>query len=230
MEYAQARMQARHGARPDEAVWQRLGGQSGFAAYLAAARASSTSLAGWLAGIGEGAGPHDIELALRLRWREAVQETARWLPAEWANAVRWSALLVDLPARAWFAGGGEPPLWAERDPALAACLAAPEPPSPVTLDAWRAAWRKRWPAGDEDARCLAAIAAGVAAHLARFAELPAAAANDSRRALARDALRWFRRYAQSPAAAFAYLLLLALDLERLRGELLLRVLRREVAP
>lgn len=228
MEYAQARMQARHGARPDEAAWQRLGGQSGFAAYLAAARASS--LAGWLAGIGDDAGPHEIELALRLRWREAVQETARWLPAEWADAVRWCALLVDLPARSWLAGGGEPPAWAERDPVLAACLGAPESLLPATLAAWQSAWRQRWPTGGEDARRLGAIAAGVAAHLARFAELPPAAAGDARRALARDARHWFRRHAQSPAAAFAYLLLLALDLERLRGELLLRALGREEAP
>lgn len=228
MEYAQARMQARHGTRPDEAAWQRLGGQAGFAAYLAAARA--TSLAGWLAGIGDDAGPHEIELALRLRWREAVHETARWLPAEWADAMRWCALLVDLPARAWLAGGGEPPAWAERDPALAVCVAGREGLSPATLATWQAAWCQRWPTGGEDARCLSALAAGVAAHLVRFAELPAAAAGDARHMLARDARHWFRRYAQSPAAAFAYLLLLALDLERLRGELLLRALGREEAP
>ncbi|MBI2305858.1 MAG: hypothetical protein HYU78_01015 [Rhodocyclales bacterium] len=230
MEYAQARMQARHGARPDEAVWQRLGGQAGFDAYLAAARA--TSLAGWLAGIGERAGPHEIELALRLRWREAVHEVARWMPAEWAGAVRWTALLIDLPARAWLAGGGTAPAWVEKDPALAACLAERARLSPATLETWLAAWRRRWPAADgdeaadEDARLLAGFAAGVDAHMRRFAELPAAAAAESRRALARDAVRWFRRGAQSPAAAFAYLLLLALDLERLRAELVTRAVRR----
>lgn len=228
MEYAQARMQARHGARPDEAVWQRLGGQAGFAAYLAAARA--TSLAGWLAGIGERAGPHDIELALRLRWREAVQEVARWVPAEWAGAVRWTAGLVDLPAFAFLAAGAAPPAWMERDPVLAVCVNEPGRRSPATVDGWLAAWRRSWPPAEEEARRLAGIALGVQAHLRRFAELPVAAAADARRALARHAARWFRRYAQSPAAAFAYLLLQALDLERLRGELLLRALPRGAAP
>lgn len=235
MEYAQARMQARHGARPDEAVWQRLLGQDTLDAYLAAARA--TALAAWLAGIGERAGPHEIELALRLRWREAVLEVARWVPAEWANAVRWTVHLVDLPARAWLAGGAQAPAWMAKDPALAVGPGEPGSPAgrpattlpPASLDAWLAAWRQSWPE-DDDARLLARIAAGVEAHRRRFAELPVAAAAEARRQLARDAAHWFRRGSLSPAAAFAYLLLQALDLERLRADLVVRAVREGAAP
>lgn len=251
-EYAQARMQARHGARPDEALWQRLGGQSGLAAYLAAARA--TSLAGWVSGIGERADSHEIELALRQRWREAVAELARWMPREWQAAVRWSAGLVDLPARAWlsspspgFSGidpaapdglsmaGGEPWRWMAKEAALAAA-GAPPSGQRSSLDAWQQDWRRRWPDGAEErgdeaggSEALRRLAAAVAAHLAAFPQLPPAGAWEARRALGHEAARCFRRHACAPAAAFAWLLLLALDLERLRAELVLRALGMEAA-
>ena len=221
MEYAQARLQARYGARPDEALWQRLAGQGDLGGYLAAARA--TSLAGWLSGIGERADSHAVELALRKRWREAVGELARWLPAEWRAAVAWSAQLIDLPALAWLAGGEAPLAWMEKDPVLAA---EPAGRRPNSRESWLAGWRQRWPDGAEG-EALAGLGAVVEAHLAAFAQLPPAAAVEARRALADEARRRFRRGAGHPVAAFAWLLLLALDLERLRGELVLRALAVE---
>ena len=232
MEYAQARMQARHGARPDEALWQRLGGQASLDGYLAAARA--TPLAGWLAGIGDRADCHDIELALRQRWREAVVELARWMPREWQPAVRCCAALVDLPALSWLAAGGQPQRWMEKDPALVAALAGrPDVgrTGPAARAAWLADWQRCWPAGaGDEGEALARLAAAVEAHLDAFPQLPVAAAAEARRALARDAARRFRRLALRPVAAFAWLLLLALDLERLRAELVLRALAAEPTP
>lgn len=229
MEYAQARMQARHGARPDEALWQRLGGQASLDGYLAAARA--TPLACWLVGIGDRADTHEIELALRQRWRDTVAELARWMPHEWQAAVRWSAGLIDLPALAWLAAGDAPLRWMEKDAVLAAYLAAPAEMAPVGRAAWLEAWRQRWPtAAGEDAEALERLAADVEAHLARFSQLPPAAAPDARRALGRNAARWFRRLSFRPAVAFVYLLRVALDLERLRADLVLRALKGEAAP
>lgn len=223
MDYAQARMQARYGARPDEAQWQRLGGQPTLDDYLAAARA--TPLACWLAGIGAQADSHRIELALRQHWREAVAELAGWLPGEWRAAVLWCAGAIDLPALAWLAAGEPPLAWMDRDPALTSR------PFPGGQQDLLAGWHQYWPAvSDDDGAALRRLAASVEAHLERFRQLPPAAAWDARRALASEAARHFRRAAGTPAAAFAWLLLQALDLERLRADLVLRALAWERLP
>lgn len=229
MEYAQARMQSRYGARADEALWLRLGGQTSLDGYLGAAR--TTPLARWLRGIGDGADFHGIEPALRQCWRETVAELARWMPREWQPAVRWCATLIDLPAMAWLAAGGEPPRWMEKDPVLVALRADGLPTGRAE---WRAAWRQCWPAnasGDGgDGEALEGLAAAVEAHLVRFARLSAAEAPAARRELGGEAAHWFRRLSFRPPAAFVYLLLVALELERLRAELVLRAFNAEAAP
>ncbi|MBD5805247.1 hypothetical protein AZOA_46970 [Azoarcus sp. Aa7] len=188
-------MQGRYGARADEALWLRLGGQAGLDGYLAAARA--TPLARWLSGIGDGADTHGIELALRQCWRETVGELARWMPREWQPAVRWCATLIDLPALAWLAAGAVPQRWMEKDPVLAA---VPANRLPTGRAAWRAAWRERWPAAaGEDGEALERLAAAVEAHLVRFARLPAADAPAARHALGSEAARWFRRLSFRPS-------------------------------
>lgn len=219
MDYAQARMQARHGARPDEAAWRRLGEQRDFSGYLAAAR--SGPLAAWLAGIDETAGPHRIERCLRERWRASVAELAGWLPAEWRPAVEFAATLVDLPAAAHLAHGGDAPSWLAHDPGNAAGAAWRD------RGEWLAAWQSRWPDDrEEEAAALRSLAARVEAHLARFADSDAAPARELRQAFAEEIRRSFRREAGTPAAAFAWLILQALELERLRAELVGRALRR----
>ncbi|MCC4115965.1 hypothetical protein LLG90_11455 [Aromatoleum toluclasticum] len=221
MEYAQARMQARYGERADEALWRRLGGQASLAAYLAAARA--TPLNRWLGGIGERANTHVIEQALRERWRETVMELARWMPLEWQPAVQRCAQLVDLPALAWLAAGRAPWAWMERDAVLAHGLVRG---SSASRAAWHADWRRCWPAG-ADADELERLAGRVEAHLVSFARAAPAEAPAARRALGGEAARGFRRLAFRPPAAFAYLLLRALELERLRGELAVRAMQWE---
>lgn len=227
MEYAQARMQARHGDRPDEAVWRQLDSYRGFAEYLTALR--STGLAAWVTGIDVADGPHAIERTLRRHWRAACAELARWLPPEWRAATGWTAALIDLPARAHLAQGGAAPDWMAQDAGLAA--AAPADPATRDRHAWLAAWRARWPTNDaEQARQLQRLTARVEDHLAQLAAGDPATAGEARRALGREVTHLFRACAGQPAAAFAYLLLQALDLEHLRAELLGRALQRRHAP
>lgn len=224
MEYAQARLQARYGAHPVETQWRQLGAHRDIAAYLAAAR--TMPFADWLAGIDDSAGPHEIERALRRHWRRCVAEVAHWLPAEWGPATRWVASLIDLPALAHRERGGPLPKGVEIDPELA-CLAGGK----ANLDQWQEHWMHLWPQ-DREAECLdlRQLSVRLRHHLADFAQNDAQAAWEARRALRNRVVLAFRRAALRPVAGLLFLLLLALDLERLRAELMLRTLRRRCLP
>lgn len=91
------------------------------------------------------------------------------------------------------------------------------------LRAWQAQWQQRWPRCSEEQRsALQLLARTVQSHVAAFANLPTEASAASRDRLADRARRQLHDAAGQPAALFAYLLLVALDLERLRGEFALR--------
>lgn len=224
MEYAQARLQARYGTHPVEAQWRQLGVHRDFAAYLAAARAMP--FANWLVGIEDSAGPHEIEQALRRLWRNAAAEVARWLPAEWGPAAHWVATLIDLPAFAHRERGGALPKGAELDNRLAAMAGGK-----TNLEQWQAQWVRLWPQDRETARLeLAQLGDLLREHLADFAQRDPGAAWEVRRALRTRTVFAFRRAALQPVAGLLFLLLLALDLERLRADLMLRALRRRRLP
>lgn len=93
----------------------------------------------------------------------------------------------------------------------------------AALRAWDSEWRARWPECDGEARLgLERLVARVATHLARFGALAVEDAPVARQKLAADVAALMRRSAAQPAALFAYLALVALDLERLRGEIVVR--------
>lgn len=118
-------------------------------------------------------------------------------------------------------------------PLVAAALAKAAPagrtrrrvldPVHPTLAAWQQQWRQRWPAcPGEHRQTLERLALTVRTHLAAFATLPLDATDAARERLAQRIRRQLHDAAAQPAALFAYLLLVALDLERLRGEFALR--------
>jgi hypothetical protein len=93
----------------------------------------------------------------------------------------------------------------------------------VARTTWLDEWRRRWPdRTGEDALALEALARLFNRHLPRFAELGAEEAWALRLDLETQVATRFRRHALTPVAAFAYLALVALDLERLRGHLVVR--------
>src|SRR3974377_977288 len=120
MEYAQARIQARFGARPGYADWQHLQGVAELGAFLEAAH--RTSLSRWIAGLDEQTGRAWFEISLRARLREAIRETASWMPSRWHEPMLQVAQLVDLPALAYLARGGAAFSWMSEDPVLRAYL------------------------------------------------------------------------------------------------------------
>jgi hypothetical protein len=240
LDYAHARLSARYGQRANEAAWRRIEHLRELPALLDAAR--NSALGAWLAGIGPAATPHEIERVLRMHWRAEVAEIAAWMPAAWQGAVRWCAVAIDLPLVLHLARGEAMPAWAaddstygdfagreaaDRGAAPAAGRFAPLRPAwtdpPGLGGAWRAEWERRLPKGAlADGTLLAELVRVLQRHLAAFRDPALRDGWPLRRALEARLVLLFRRAILDPAAAFVFVALCALDLERLRGELVRR--------
>lgn len=248
--YAQARLQAQHGVRPNDAAWSAMEATVALGQFVANAR--TTTLASHLEFFAPTVSAHDAEQALRSAWRRRVFEAARWVPQKWQAAVQWFATATELPVLVHLERGGQLPAWLYTDPlwrvALnteptplsqnlstlarlafeqpieSASIAAPT--SPATIDAWTREWRRRWPSEDAEMRgALEELIVQVRTHVAL---MRAAESSMQGRALRQDMraqlVRRLHMQAQTAAAVFASLLLLALDLERLREGLVRRML------
>src|SRR5512144_2342732 len=235
LEYAQARLAARYGERPDELAWRRIEHLRELPALLDAARL--TAFGRWLGGIDSASTPHEIDRALRERFRALVAEIASWMPPEWQPSVSWCALVVDLPAIQHLARGGAAPSWMRDDEALRALadLAAAGPGAGGALapfapawseptrvaGLWRAEFRRRLPEPYEGS-LIAELGRVLHDHLAAFHDPAVRDGWPLRRALQARLVLVFRRATLDPAAAFVFLAIAALDLERLRAELVRR--------
>lgn len=194
--YAQARLQARHGRRPDDATWQLLAASRSAAQAIAQARAGP--LGDWLQGLDERADAHAIERHLNRRWQQRVDAVARWLPAPWRAALQQFGRL----------------------PLLAA--AGESGDADALLAAWQADWQRSLPAAARALRQVLPLPAQQL--LPRLAGQRGGRAAASAAATQQRLQRLARRHAGSAVAAFAHLALQALELERLRGELVVRAL------
>lgn len=116
LELAHARIWARHGQRPDDALWRRIETTRDLSALLELARGSS--LASWVAGVAPTADVPAIEAALRRHWGERVTEVASWMPQRWQRALLWCGVLVDLPSLQHLARGGAAQPWMSDDARL----------------------------------------------------------------------------------------------------------------
>jgi hypothetical protein len=93
----------------------------------------------------------------------------------------------------------------------------------LALEVWLDEWRDRWPDRDsDDAAALEELASLVLGHLPRFLEGGPEEAWTARRSLETQIAARFRRHAFTPVAAFAYAALVALDIEKLRAQLVTR--------
>jgi len=234
--YAQARAQARLGERLAPVSWQLLEANLTLAQYLHAAR--STDLRNRVRSLTAASSPHSIERALRREWRAEVDGTAHWVPARWRPAVEFTSWLCVLPALAHLEQGGEVLPWMgddvelapfasdnaelRRRELLAAGLGAPGGRDDA-LAAWRQHFEALWPAGDPGVRRLGDLADLIDSRRrdpVTSARAPAAPGQ----ALEAQAVRMIRRNVREAVTVFAHLLLVALDLGRLRGGLVRRAL------
>lgn len=239
--YAQARMQARLGDRADERAWRHLQGSGDLASYLQAT--GHTTLRVWTAGLHAGNSSHDIELALRMHYRLYVGEIARWLPARWDVVVRALARLPDLPALQHLLSGATAPAWMRDDPELraftsehpatrAAALEVPDHAWLATAwqheialpTAWYDHWRSLWPDAPRQTDGLQHLGALLLGHIREIRPAAGTQTDTPRARLMHRLTAAFRRYSFQPAAACAHIGIIALDLERLRADLVDRAL------
>lgn len=238
MEYAMARVHARHGLRMDEAEWRRVDASRDLGQYLDAIRASA--LADWIASIDLTQDCHTIERALRVEWRLYVERIAGWHPPESRGWLAWWAWLPMLSLLARLARAEPAPPWmladpvcgpiapgsrAERAAALRRTALAPLEPAilggvPIAA-MWRTHWHHLTPPSDAHTRgLLRRFLQAIDAHADRL--LATDDAMTLRRELAARLARLFRAAQGTLVATACHLALLALDLERLRGGLAIR--------
>lgn len=247
IEYAQARLQARFGARPDAAAWRRIEAIRELPALFEAAR--STAFRPLVAGLAPDQNVHALEAGLRAHWRELAAEVTGWLPGAWQRAAEWFARIPDLPVIDHLLRGGAAHAWMRAD-AVFGALADAEPPArrraladgplaelaPVlpsdmaptaVAEAWIAALRERLPdATGDEAMHLDALGRVLGEHRRAIVTAHPGEAVALRQALSVKLEMLFRRAALTPAAGFSFLALAALDFLRLRGE----VARRAALP
>jgi hypothetical protein len=240
LEFALARLQARHGQRLDEAAWRRIEGLRDFGGALEQAR--HTALQPWLASIAADSSPADVEGALRARWQGLVAEVESWMPPAWQPVVAWCATWPDLAPLQHLARGGAALPWMQDDPrwrTLARASAAERPAvladgpwaplagawrTPDALPtAWQLEWKRRCPRRRGADEAIAPLAALLRRHALAFAAAPEGQGPLQRAGLRARLTLLMRRATLNPAAVFIHLAISALDFERLRGELLRRV-------
>lgn len=206
--YAQARLQARHAERPDEGLWMRLRATTSYAAFLSAA--ASTVLRGSIAHLHTSHDARDIERSLHADFRERVDEIASWLPDRWQPATRFVAELPLVPFVLEKLG---------RDGVDRHALVG-----------WQVRWQTLWPSMPRaELRALGALHAALSSHFRDMASADSQSDGWLLRAeLASQLERLFRAEREQPAPVFCHLALTALDLERLRGALLRRLLFEDV--
>ncbi len=242
--YAGARILARHGQRPVAEDWDRLAGVRDFGHYLQTTR--DTGLEPFVRHISSSADGHEVERALLSAWRTHVQEVAGWQPEPWRPALHWLALLSELPALGHLLAGRPAPAWMAAFPVAGLVLRQEGADPRRVLAQGRAAplvgpqggagkvlkerafrhWRRLLPAGP--GRYWPPLG-GLEAALGRYLREVAQGSGDADGGLEHILVQTLRRHTQEPAAAYAYLGLVALDLQRLRGDLLRRRLLPEQA-
>ena len=232
--YAQARAQARHGARLSAETWSLLESSVGLAQFLHLVR--GTTLAQRVEHFSATTSPHVIERSLRQEWHREVDSATHWVPLRWRAAVAWTGWLAELPALGHLLDGGASLPWMAGDPVLSAFGLEDADVSRRSIEealpgvvtgagagpaGWLNHWRRLWP--DDSVRDPALQR--LVSLVERFGSRGEGdAAGDWRESLERGAVGILRRYRERPVTVFCHLLLCAVELHRLRQGLLQRAL------
>ena len=243
--YSQARLHARHGERPVEQVWRQLETQQELANFLQSAR--RTSLRPWVLGMHFDDNWHQLEQSLLQQFHHYIEHLAGIQPSAWRAAVQWTGQLLYLPSLLYLLSGNTAPGWMTQDTYLkdfissemdlrmlamqesdsAPLIAAWQEKIPL-LQGWIQHWRSLWPGHRASTSApLKQLIALLQGHLEAFGSKQHRSWQE-RELLERQLIILFRRYSQQPAGVFIHLALLALDIERLRGNIMQRALFPEL--
>lgn len=242
--YVQARLQARHGQRPGEERWRLLESTPDIASYLQSAR--STALRPWVAHMPAESSHHQVERSLRDDWEAYVAEVSAWVPTPWRSSVDWFATLPYLPFFAHLVRDEPVPGWMREDMTLAH-LATEDPDrrrealqasvmggigdairdgvSPMV--AWLDGWSVTWPdVGKGIENSLMQLRVALERHSEAILLDPSAhpVGPRLRAPLLARLNSLFRRHSGQIGAVFAHIALMSMDLERMRGGLVIRAL------
>lgn len=220
--FAQARLQAHNGRRPTRATWQYLNASKSLGHYLESAR--QTGMGPWVGHITANSDIHVIEHALRNDWRAYVQKVSAWLPPSWRPATEWAAVLADLPQTA-----PTPASQVDPDPPPAHLAeksdADPRSWANTALDLWAQHFRRLWPPCRQDERReLEKLLALLGHELGPQQSAHSIGGTKRRHQLTVRLERLLHHHGQTPLAVFAFLSLVAVDLQHLRAHLVHRCL------
>ena len=235
--YIQTRIQARHGERLDDTNWRQLEAQQGLSNFLHIAR--ETSLRPWVLGLHGSDDIHTLEKEILRQFRHYIEEVSNWQPREWRAATRWLGILVDLPVLEHLLTGEAVPSWVSRDDnyknltestadqrrqamlqTAYAPLAESWSPETALTEEWLRCWRKLWPQESKPViSAVEKVTDTLIKHRNALTDTPGQDTRSARKELATRLNYLFRRFSQQPAAVFAHLGMVAIDIERLRGNL-----------
>jgi hypothetical protein len=223
--YLQARVQARFALLPDESLWLHFAALRELASFLEELR--NTSLSGWVTGLSASSSAADIETHLRKNLVDLIQEIAGWFNQSWSVAVNALQTFLELPKIESSVRSESFDIEDIHDPVLVNLLKSVSD-SDDLLNAWLSGWRSQWPEmPGKHRQGIESLIDILTLHRRQFLKEPAQAAWESRHALEGQVRYFFRRHGLQPVAAFSYLVLAALVMERLRAELLQRALFTE---
>ncbi len=220
--YLQARLQARYAKLPDESRWLHLAGLKELASFLEELR--NSPLSAWITGLSAASSPEDIEKYLHKCLLDTIREIAGWFSPSWSATIHSFETLLQLPAIDYLSRSEAAGTENIEDDELLELLQTGKQGDEL-LNAWISGWRALWPQmSGSHHQAIDSLIEMLQQHRLQFVDIPVRKAWETRHALEYRLRFFFRRHELQPAAAFAYLALVALMLERLRAELLQRAL------
>ena len=228
--YAQARLHARLEGRLSETDWQTLAGSRNFGNCLDVI--NQTAAANVTSRLDRTNSVHAVERVLREEWSAIVKEIANWLPEKWQHATHWLVVLPHLRRFEWSSGNDNAPRWLRLKIEFGEKAEVMQSEEKIESSMREVAeiWLNEWCLRLPDKRHVGELNAALTPLLDRYLDKETPEITETQKAWQEldSYLRGvFRNHTQTPVAVFAYLGMIALDFERLRGVLVDRIIFSE---
>ena len=228
--YAQARLHARLESRFSENDWRMLAGSRNFGSCIDVV--NQTTAANVTARLDRTNSVHAVERVLREEWSAIVSEISDWLPEKWQSAANWITVLPHLRRFEYSSESDGTPRWLRLETEFlnATGVIRAEYENGLATREVAKIWRNEWHLRLSNKRHRSEINIVLSPLLDRYLThgTPRAIEVSKNWHNLADYLKGvFRKHSQTPIAIFAFLGLIALDFERLRGVLTDRIIFSE---